>query len=157
MTISTLCTWVQRFSHKNRFGIWASRQRFRPGGWDLVNRARIQVSRMGFWSWDLDLKAGAGFWRGGWDLGLRTEIWALGRTEKEKKSTILHACESIDHQPLWVLCQKGGGNGSPHVWKRRCPKSQDQLSTFCIINEWKSFIRSWFSKKFPMITKTILI
>ena len=44
-------------------GIWTSRLRFWPQGWDLGLQARIWALRLGFG-------------HQGWDLGLETGIWA---------------------------------------------------------------------------------
>ena len=87
-------------------GIWTSRLRFGPQGWDLGLQARILAFRLGFGP-------------RGWDLGLKTGIWASrlefgprdwdlrggGMEEGEKeKEKIPHMCESIGHRPFQSRC-----------------------------------------------------
>ena len=91
-------------------GIWTSRLRFGPQGWDLGLQARILAFRLGFGprGWDLGLKTG--IWASRLEFGLRD--WDLrGGTEKEeekekKKEKIPHMCESIGHRPLRGRCPK---------------------------------------------------
>ena len=81
---------------------------------------RIWASRLGFGS-------------RGWDMGLKTEIWAWrlggGGTKKKKKEKkkIPHVCEGIGHRPLRGRCPKGEKNFlSPHFTKFSLEKKRQR-------------------------------